>query len=274
MTKPFLKWAGGKRWLAPRIASLLQIKKGGRYVEPFLGSGAVFFAVRPAMAILADINEELILAFQAIQENPDYVIRSLSHRKINVTDFEKMRRSAPATSLDRAVRMLYLNRTAFNGLFRVNQQGFFNVPFGCKSGTKLCDPANIRAASIALQNATLSISDFRDTLRNIRRTDTVYVDPPYTVRHNNNGFRRYNEQIFSWQDQVELASLLNDLASNGVTVIVSNAVHHDVCKLYAPRLFRAVEVRRPSQMAANVKYRGPCKELLLFSTAVTSDLFE
>jgi DNA adenine methylase len=267
MTKPFLKWAGGKRWLAPHIASLFESHRTSRYVEPFLGGGAVFFATKPHRALLADSNEDLVLTFAAVRDNPEYLVRSLSHRKISQASFERVRLWKPSDPLDRAVRLIYLNRTAFNGLFRVNRKGIFNVPYGCKTGTKACDPDHIHAASEALRQAKLHVADFRDTLHKVRSTDILYVDPPYTVRHDNNGFRRYNEQIFSWQDQLDLADSLKELARRGTAIVVSNAAHRDVRRLYSGRSFVCWEVRRPSLMAADPGYRGSCTELVLLSEA-------
>jgi DNA adenine methylase len=266
---PFLKWAGGKRWLAARLGEIVGLPLTGRFVEPFLGGGSVFFALRPADALLADSNRELISAFRGVRKDPEGVLDGLRQLEIDKTVFEKMRSSRPKADRDRAVRLIYLNRTAFNGLYRVNRKNQFNVPFGCKPGTKLADCTLITAASAALQNATLRCQDFRDTLKEIRiDEDVTYIDPPYTVKHDSNGFRRYNNTIFSWKDQEELARLVSGLAANGAKIVVSNAHHFEVRRLYSGALFHAAPLKRATCMAADSLQRGSCIEWLLVSRSL------
>lgn len=254
---PFLKWAGGKRWLAPRLGQIFGTLLTMRLVEPFLGSGSVFFALQPADALLADSNPELIAAFRAIRKDPNGVLTQLSALQIDRSIFEEIRSSRPRADRDRAVRLIYLNRTAFNGLYRVNRKNQFNVPFGCKPGTKLVDHPVITAASAALQAATLRCQDFRATLGEVRGgQDVVYVDPPYTVKHDSNGFRRYNNNIFNWKDQEDLAEITSRLATQGVKIIISTAHHHEVRRLYSPTLFHSVAVERSTCMAADSLKRG------------------
>lgn len=264
-TIPFLKWAGGKRWLAGAIAAI--IGKSSRLIEPFMGGAAVFFACCPKQAILADINSELVATFRAVRDCPDQVISELGALMITRQCFNRVRDWRPSDDVSRAVRLIYLNKTAFNGLYRVNQQGSFNVPFGCKPGTRLCDEANIRTTSKALQSAELVCQDFRETLSAAKRSDVIYVDPPYTVRHDCNGFRRYNDKIFSWDDQKELAKILSDLAHRGMRVIVSNAHHRSVRSMYPTSLFHAFGLTRATCMASDPSRRGVCKEWLLISTS-------
>jgi DNA adenine methylase len=266
---PFLKWAGGKRWLTPRLGALLGSPLRARLVEPFVGSGAAFFGLEPTTALLGDMNEELIATFRGVRDHPDKVIRRLSRLTISRTAFKEMRQSKPRTDVGRAARLIYLNRTGFNGLYRVNQSGEFNVPYGCKVGTQLCDVDTLERASHALAQAVVLCQDFRQTLKSvIPGNDLVYVDPPYTVKHNNNGFQRYNERIFTWHDQEELAELLTELAGAGCRIVISNANHALVRKLYPARLFHTYLLKRKTNMAANPRKRGTCQELLLISRSV------
>jgi len=263
---PFLKWAGGKRWLAPRLGAVLNAPINLRFVEPFLGSGAVFFFLQPEKAFLADSNPELIATYRAVRDNPEEVIRRLGRLTIRKNVFKTLRRSSPRSDISRAVRLIYLNRTAFNGLYRVNQRGEFNVPFGCKPGTKPCDPEALRNASRMLSRAEITCQDFRETLQAASPSrDVIYVDPPYTVKHDNNGFRRYNDRIFTWADQEELARLLVNLAIAGAKILVSNAHHSAVRRLYPSTLFHAVALQRATCMAADSLRRGTCDEALLVS---------
>lgn len=266
---PFLKWAGGKRWLAPRLSVLLNASTKWRLIEPFLGSGAAFFYLEPARALLGDRNEELIACYRAVRDDVESIIKTLGRLRINKETFENFRRAEPVSDVARAVRLIYLNRTAFNGLYRVNRQGHFNVPFGCKENTKLCEAENLRHASAALKRAVLRCQDFRKTLAGIKpERDLLYADPPYTVKHDNNGFRRYNEQIFTWHDQEDLAEALVGIVRKGGRVVVSNAHHEAVKKLYPRALFHAFTLNRATCMAADPSRRGLCTEWLLVSTSI------
>lgn len=269
---PFLKWAGGKRWLGPTLRALVEDDSPYRLVEPFVGGGAAFFSLAPARALLADSNAELMATYRAIQSVPEVVIGRLAGKEINIQTFSETRKARPRSDAGRAARMIYLNRTAFNGLYRVNKNNQFNVPFGCKPGTQFPDHAALEAVSRLLKRASLQCQDFRATLKGIRSEgDIVYVDPPYTVKHDNNGFRRYNNHIFSWNDQIELARALIQLVQRGVRVIVSNAHHADIRALYPRALFHAICLERNSCMAANPARRGSCAEWLLVSASIADE---
>ena len=267
--KPFLKWTGGKRWLASVVSALLGNARG-RYIEPFVGSGACFFKSSPQQALLADANRHLIACYRIVRDRPEQLIRDLARLDISASIFYRLRQDKPSNDLARATRLLYLNRTSFNGIYRVNRKGEFNVPFGCKPSTTLCDAHSIRACSDRLANVELLTADFRTTLRLASCEDCVYLDPPFTVMHNDNAFRRYNEHIFSWDDQCALANVANNLACGGARVVISNALHADVKKLYNPRVFNAFAVSRSSNMAADPECRGACLELLLVSRTIAS----
>lgn len=267
---PFLKWAGGKRWLAPKLVALLGRPVKFRFVEPFLGSGAAFFFLQSPRSLLADSNPELMAAFRAVRDSHEEVIRRLLKMTVHKEVFDRVRCSRPRSDVGRAVRLIYLNRTAFNGLYRVNRAGGFNVPFGCKPGTRLCDPESLRCAAGLLKHAELKCQDFRETLASVSlASDVLYVDPPYTVKHDNNGFRRYNELIFTWEDQQELAQRLLGLATNGAQIVVSNANHREIRNLYPLSLFHAVPLQRATCMAADPLQRGFCDEVLFVSKAVS-----
>lgn len=268
--KPFLKWAGGKRWLAATVAPLLA-NRTGCYVEPFLGGGSVFFQVDCRQALLSDINDELVNAFRIVRDQPDQLFRVLKCLPMRRALFRKIRDEKCSTDVARAARMLYLNRAAFNGLYRVNQRGEFNVPFGCKPGTRPAEHRSILECSSKLQRAFIISTDFRILLNTVTPRDTVFLDPPYTVRHDNNGFRRYNERIFHWDDQVTLAAMASRLARLGVKIVVTNAAHDEVVALYPKKLFRRYTVCRPTNMAAKAAARGFCREAILLSEATAAE---
>jgi DNA adenine methylase len=179
---------------------------GRRYVEPFLGGGAMFFALCPERALLADLNKELIDVFRTVRDEVDSVIKALRPLKNNEDTYYAIRASKPRNAAMKAARFIYLNKTCFNGLYRVNTRGEFNVPFG-RHGAQLviCDERQLRAASEALAATDFDSADFGATVRRARAGDLVYFDPPYTTAHTNNGFIEYNQRVFSWADQRRLA---------------------------------------------------------------------
>lgn len=268
-TRPFLKWAGGKRWLTPLLVEVADGAEGG-YVEPFLGAGSMFFALLPSSALLSDSNSELVETFQVLRDSPEAVIRGLRQRRDDRLYFEAVRSRVPNDPVTRATRFIYLNRTAFNGLYRVNMKGEFNVPYGSKPGTVICDPTLLRACSHALARAELRTASFQEVLGGVPAEALVYLDPPYTVAHNNNGFVRYNERLFHWRDQLELAAWARERAKAGGSVIVTNAANPEVLRQYPSRLFRRMFVSRFSRMAADPSRRQVFTELLLVSRSLSA----
>lgn len=257
---PFLKWAGGKRWFVERFLHLAP-ESFGRYIEPFLGSGAIFFALTPSDAILSDLNVDLIGCYIAIRESPRQIIDLLSeHHSKHCKDYYYFVRSQkPADAIARAAWFIYLNRTCWNGLYRVNLKNIFNVPIGTK--TQVVFPSdNFVEISSRLKSAEISIGDFETTLNKAGENDFVFVDPPYTVKHNTNGFIKYNDHIFSWTDQVRLRDAIDRATRRGAKVLVTNANHESIRDLYAG-LGRFTVLPRSSVLAANSLHRTKIEEL-------------
>jgi DNA adenine methylase len=262
---PFLRWAGGKRWFVRNHADL--IPTGYRtYIEPFLGSGAVFFHLRPERALLSDANGDLITAFQGIRDQPTEVMNHLrAHQESHgVEHYRSVRDAKPPLLAARAARIIYLNRACFNGIYRVNLQGRFNVPMGDRQ-TIIYDTDDFQALSDALRDTELRAADFEGTIDRAAAGDLVYADPPYTVRHNNNGFVKYNETLFSWDDQERLAKALARAADRGARVLVTNAAHDSVRTLYTDLGFAITEVSRYSPIAATTKGRKQYTEIVISS---------
>lgn len=257
---PPLKWAGGKRWFAANHQNLLP-QRFNTYVEPFMGSGALFFSVRPDRAILSDINSELINLYEVIRDFPDGLEAKLAeHQRRHCADYYyEVRRLRPRTVLNKAARTLYLNRTCWNGLYRVNLQGEFNVPKGTKDCVVLATD-NFDNLAKLLKKATILCQDFEQTLDAAKPGDFAFVDPPYTVAHNNNGFVKYNQNLFSWDDQIRLRDAVARAANRGVKVLVTNAAHKSVMSLY--KGFEQVIVDRPGVIAGDASMRGRYKELV------------
>lgn len=259
---PFLKWAGGKRWLfTPEFVKSLP--RFERYIEPFLGGGAGFFAIEPGAAILADLNPELIELYEIVRDSPSELRNGiLNHQHEHSKDYYyAVRSQIPTNKIDRAARTLYLNRTCWNGLYRRNLKGEFNVPIGTKSKVIL-ETDDFEYASKLLSNAKLLESDFGKTIGMAKEGDLIFADPPYTTAHNFNGFVKYNESIFSWHDQIRLSHSLQKAVDRGAKIVSTNAYHESVLNLYR-NFGEASELFRQTVIAAKAKDRKSTSELLL-----------
>jgi DNA adenine methylase len=263
---PLLKWAGGKRRLLSHILPLLPANPG-RYFEPFVGGGAVFFAYAPASAYLSDSNGELIELYSEIRDRPSRVISALSRMTNDEATYYRIRSTLPEGKAERAARFLYLTTLSFNGLYRQNLKGAFNVPYGHKVHLDPCDRERILEASSALRRATLRAVDFEAAVQSAKSGDVIYFDPPYTVAHGNNGFIKYNAKIFSWDDQRRLSALARNLWNRGCHVLVSNADHPSIKDLYVG--FKTVVIKRPSVMAASPEFRKSISECVFVGQSQT-----
>lgn len=262
---PFLKWPGGKRWLVASHAHLFP-STYARYIEPFLGSGSVFFHLQPNRAILGDANEELIAAYRGVRNLWKKTMDALEvhDRRHGKRYYYKVRGQQPRSAAERAARMIYLNRTCFNGIYRVNLRGEFNVPKGSKNSV-LFDTDDFGRAAQLLRNAELHVADFAVLVNKAERGDFVFADPPYTVRHNLNGFIKYNETLFSWDDQERLALVLANARDRGAHIVSTNANHESLRSLYRSHGFRLQEVARYSSISADSSSRRQFEELLVLS---------
>ncbi len=261
---PFLKWPGGKRWLISNYSSLLDVEFK-RYVEPFLGGGAVFFHLAPTTAVLSDINRDLIACYDLIKQNWQDVWCILKrHQRLHGPKYYYEERSCRhRTPEERAAQLIYLNRTCWNGLYRVNLNGQFNVPIGTKDSV-LLDSDDFKSTSALLQGADLRVQDFEVTIGSAGLDDFIFVDPPYTVKHDHNGFLKYNETIFSWDDQKRLLNALLAAKSRGAKILLLNANHHSVQNLYR-ELGPRRTLTRNSVLSGDAAFRGLAKELAIYT---------
>lgn len=261
-TPPFLKWAGGKRWLVPRISDTVK-SISGKYIEPFLGSGAIFFALRPTNSLLSDTNEDLINSYVAIRDDPQKVFDLLKvHQRKHCTEyFYQIRQHRPREKFHKAARFIYLNRTCWNGLYRVNLEGTFNVPIGTKSNV-LMSTDDWPAVSTLLSSAEIASQDFEAAIDRATQGDLVFADPPYTVKHNLNGFIKYNNALFSWDDQIRLRDALIRAKKRGASIIATNACHQSVQDLYKDG-FITESLSRASVLAGSAIHRGRYDELFI-----------
>lgn len=262
---PFLKWPGGKRWFVQKHAALLP-QTFNRYIEPFLGGGSVFFHLQPQKSLLGDTNPDVITAYKSIKEDWSALIRSLQHhqRKHSDDHYYSVRQCIPKEVVQRASRMIYLNRTCFNGIYRVNLRGEFNVPRGTKDAVIL-DSDEFETVARLLKSADIRLADFEVLIDEAVVGDLVFADPPYTVRHNLNGFVKYNEKLFSWQDQERLAAALTKAKDRGVQVVSTNANHKSIRDLYRNEGFRLITTSRFSSISASAESRKQFEELIVLS---------
>jgi len=262
--KPFLKWAGGKRWLVSNHSNLIP-RDYGRYIEPFLGSGAVFFHLLPNKALLGDTNEPLIITYNALKHNWKLVHRYLRrHQTLHSKDYYyQVRASSPRSMATKAAKFIYLNRTCFNGLYRVNLEGKFNVPIGTRQSVIRADD-QFSDISTALESADLYPADFENLINLATANDLIFADPPYTVTHNNNSFIKYNEKLFSWSDQLRLFHALKRAQKRGAKVISTNACHPKIMELYQ-KDFRIIEVCRNSLISSKNEQRKLSQEIVILT---------
>lgn len=260
--KPFLKWAGGKRWLVEKHRDVFP-SFSGKYVEPFLGGGSVFFYIAPEKSLISDVNGRLIECYKMMRDDPVGIETALMrHHKNHSADYYyHMREKYFKRSTERAAQFIYLNRTCFNGLYRVNKNGTFNVPIGTK--TKIIDGReDFYSISEFLSRADIECSDFEITIDSAENDDFIFVDPPYTVKHDLNGFLKYNEKIFSWDDQVRLRDAILRAHKRGAKILLTNAAHASVVKLYEG-IGKHRFIQRSSVLAGKSGARGSVRELLV-----------
>jgi DNA adenine methylase len=260
--RPFLKWAGGKRQLLERLRARVP-KSYEHYFEPFLGGGALFFALRPARGVLSDVNRELIDCYTAVRDDVAGLVRALRERRYDENHYYKVRDAEPSKLplIERAARTIFLNKTGFNGLYRVNRSGKFNVPFGRYAKPAICDEENLRACSAALAGVELVAADFAAVAVRATAGDFVYFDPPYVPLSRTAAFTAYAPGGFDFDAQSRLAAFFGELAHRGVAVLLSNSDVPELRKLYAAYRIDTIEATRVINCKAT--RRGPVRELLV-----------
>ena len=260
--EPFLKWPGGKRWLASRLSAILKPELQGTYYEPFLGAGAVFLHLAPDHAVLSDTNRSLISFLRTVRKSPVHVVEA-AWRFSNTRDCSyAVRKRSARTQIGEAARFLYLNRTCWGGVYRLNQLGTFNVPFG-DSGREIVSKQHVVSVAKAFQGAKLHAWDFAKAIVRTNKGDVLYCDPPYTTKGAGNGFIRYNESLFSWSDQERLATECRKARRRGVFIAVSGLNHFEFLDLYPG--WWVMEINRPSTVAREVDSRRLVSEAVVFS---------
>lgn len=243
--KPFLKWAGGKTQLLPMLLNYIPTHYN-KYIEPFIGGGALFFKLTSRNSIISDLNEDLIIAYQSIRDNVEDVITILNSYRNEESFYYKIRalKSDELTNTERAARLIYLNKTCFNGLYRVNKKGEFNVPYGKKNNIFL-NSEGLRNASRNLENVIIEYNNYSDVLKKYaRKGDFVFLDPPYYPISKNSDFQRYTKDFFYHEDQVKLKEEFDNLVKKGCYCILTNSNHPFILELYKDYFIEEVKTKR------------------------------
>lgn len=258
----FVRWAGSKRRLLSQIRPHLP-RDYNTYIEPFLGGGSLFLDLQPSRALLNDACAPLVDTWNAIRTSPSKVYDQATKLPLDSENYYRERSLRGGTRFERAGRFIYLNRGAFNGLYRVNLRGEFNVPWGAPKTPNIITLSQLKSVAAVLNNANVTVTcgDFEEVIDRAVAGDLVFLDPPYVTSHNENGFAEYNEKIFSWADQERLATAAKRAVDRGAVVVVTNANHASVLELYPT--FTAIILERASTLAASASRRGRTTEILL-----------
>ncbi|MBW4648184.1 MAG: DNA adenine methylase [Kastovskya adunca ATA6-11-RM4] len=270
LPRPFLKWAGGKSQLIPQYRRYFP-KDFQTYYEPFLGGGAIFFALCSKSAILTDINSELINAYLCVRDKVEPLINLLKvHQDRHDPEYyyeirsDKTRGNYLSPNVERAARLIYLNKTCFNGLYRENSKGEFNVPIGKYKNPKICNPDLLYAVSLALQNTQILVRPFEGVLSDAQGSDDfVYFDPPYQPLSPTSNFTAYSRSAFSQDDQMRLKEVFTKLAKRGVKVMLSNSDVPFIRELYSDFSIHTISASR--SINSNASKRGRITEVLVTS---------
>jgi DNA adenine methylase len=261
---PFIKWVGGKTSLLPELLRHVPDRLR-RYHEPFVGGGALFFAVQPKRAILSDANGELVHTYQQVRDDVASVLDQLARHVYERSHFEAVRALDPKelAPAARAARFIYLNKTCFNGLWRVNRAGRFNVPIGRYKDPRFCDPTTLLRASHALRGVQLKHLTYEESLAMTAPGDFVYLDPPYDPVSSTASFTSYTKDEFGWEQQQALAAACASLNRRGVRFLLSNSATPRIRELYAQ--FEQRIVRAPRHINSRADGRGHVDEVLVFN---------
>ena len=272
LLSPILKWVGGKRQLLSEIIPLID-ESCDNYVEPFIGGGAVLFRLQPKKAIINDYNTELINVYRTVRDDLDALVALLKeHEKYNSSDYYYEVRALDRTpdfdkmsNSEKAARIIYLNKTCYNGLYRVNSLGQFNSPYGKYKNPNIVNEVVLRAISKYLNGNEISIrsGDYKDVLNNIEKNSFVYLDPPYMPISSSSSFTGYTEVGFGYDKQVELKEECDKLDSKGVHFLQSNSDCEEIRELYKAYRIKVVKAKRA--INSDAKKRGQINEVLIYN---------
>ena len=265
--KPFLKWAGGKGNLIKDLEPFFP-SKFNTYFEPFLGGGAIFFHLNPEKAVISDFNEEVIDVYVEIKNNPEELMIALDKLQPKVDDKDffysiRAKKTSRMSTLNRVCRTIFLNKTCFNGMYRVNSKGDFNVPKGSMKNPRLYKRENLIACSESLQGKEIISGDYKKILKKVKKNDFVYLDPPYDPLSKTASFTSYTKNDFGKDEQIELAKLFKSLDKKGAIIMLNNSDTEYTRELY--KNYRIEIIKAPRFVAAKGKSRKPVNELVVMN---------
>lgn len=269
LVKPFLKWAGGKRQLVPTIVLKHIPKEYNTYYEPFIGGGAILFALQPQKAVISDSNSELINCYEVIRDSLDELIDDLKTHENEknyyyaIRDWDRDKNYKYKTLVQRASRIIFLNKTCYNGLFRVNSQGQFNVPFGSYKNPNILDIAVLKAVSKYLSENQVKVlnQDFQEAVTNAKKGDFLYLDPPYDPVSNSASFTGYDINGFGRNEQLRLKETFDELNRRGCHILLSNAYTVFIVDLY--RDYNQIKISATRAINSDGQKRGKTDEILV-----------
>ena len=263
--RPFLKWPGGKQWFFKKYREYLPTSICRLY-EPFLGGGAAFFSLSMKSATLSDVNADLINLYKVMRSSPESLAQCMQeHQKLHSKEYYyQIRSTSFGDPIQAAGRFLYLNRTCYNGMYRVNRNGQFNVPIGTKTDCTY-DIDLFSEYATLLAETSLIACDFAPAIESAEKNDLIFADPPYTVSCNQNSFIKYNESLFTWEDQKRLFTALIAARDRGAYIVLTNANFPPLKEMYEGEGFFVKTLERYSVMSADVRHRGRRQELLITS---------
>ena len=259
--RPFLRWVGGKRWFTRTLDSIIHNLDFNDYYEPFMGGCSIYFHLSPKVAYLSDTNERLVSTYQTLAIDANNVIENLKLLKNSKVDYYKIRNKNFNSESKKAAQFIYLNQTSFNGIYRVNKKGEYNVPYGYRKNLNL-NYSNLLLVSDVLKNVNFKCCDFNDALVDVKENDLVFIDPPYTVTHNDNGFFHYNKNLFSVDDQYRLSKAIDRIKSKGAFYILTNAAHSKIKDIFNKN-DKMIEIERASLIGGRKAKRGQFAELIV-----------
>ena len=264
--KPFIKWAGGKRQIIKELTDSLP-KNYNRYFEPFIGGGALFFAIRPKNAYISDINPELINLYNTVKNNTHSLIKDLLRYKNTETEFYRIRNLDRTpdyknlTNIEKAGRFIYLNKTCYNGLYRTNSKGQFNAPYGFYKNPNIIDEQNLKICSELLKETEIGLSDFSNIENKIKTHDFVYFDPPYIPINKTSSFTKYYKDDFNTGSQIKLKELCDRLNKKNIYFMLSNSYNETALNLYKEYNIKKINAIRAINCKADK--RGTINELII-----------
>jgi len=266
---PFVKWAGGKRQLLPQMEKYFP-KHYNRYIEPFIGGGAVFFHLIPENSIISDNNPDLINCYKVIKDDVERLIKSLKkhiYEKIYYYEIRALDRDvkkfAELSDIEKASRSIYLNKTGYNGLYRVNSKGLFNVPFGRHKNPKICDETNLRNVSQTLKKVEIFLGSFEICLDFVEKDDFIYFDPPYFPLSDTALFTSYTKNSFDKSSQLKLFEVFMELNERGCNLMLSNSYSEFILDLYKD--FKIITLKAKRNINSNSQKRGLINEVLILN---------